>query len=176
MGLFKAKEEREIAQKRKISKKANDALFLGKCVQNIGPIMIGEICSLSIDVDNDKLQIKSGKKTAKIPLNRILGFSLNDEVTLSHGKTSIGRAVIGGFFFGDSGAIIGANSKKGNTETRWIGTLLYTDKQGDTVETNFIAQGFTGEYRKKQVPTLHYNFETALRNLLNQSLETDVEL
>ena len=49
----------------------------------------------------------------------------------------------------DSGAIIGANSKKGNTETRWIGTLLYTDKQGGTVETNFIAQGFTGEYRKK---------------------------
>lgn len=176
MRLFKTKKEREIAKEKRINKKANSAVFLGKCVQNIGPIMIGEVCTLSIDVDNGNLEIKSGKKTAKIPLNRVLGFSLDSEVTLAHGKTSIGRATIGGFLFGDSGAIIGANSKKGNTETRWIGTLLYDDKQGDTIETNFIVQGFTGEYRKKQIPTLHYNFETALRNLLNQSLETDVEL
>ena len=52
-------------RKEKLVKKATDALFLGKCVQNIGPIMIGEICSLSIDVDNNKLQIKSGRKQQK---------------------------------------------------------------------------------------------------------------
>lgn len=166
--FFKSKEEKEKSKKEKINKKASSAEFMGKCIQNVGNIPSGSFCSLKIDPYKSILTITHNKVTAEIPLERILGFSLDDEIKLKSGKTSIGGAIIGGALFGGSGAIIGSGFKKGNTEKRWIGTLLYKSISGETEEINFIASGVIGEYKGNSPTLMHLNFQSALSNLLLQ--------
>lgn len=68
-----------------------------------------------------------------------MGFSINDEASLSSGKISIGGAIIGSAIFGPVGGVLGGLQKKGKNKISWIGTLLYESKEGERKELNFTT-------------------------------------
>lgn len=179
MGLFSKKTEEEKMEQRNKQKEKNEryASFMGTTVQNIGPIARGSIVTISLDPQNRKLIISWAKTKLEIPYEHIIGFSLDDEVSLSKGKTSLGGAVIGGALFGPAGALIGASRKKGNTDVEWIGTLRYYSKDGSQQELNFIEYGILGNYTGKNKNTTHAFFEKSVNNIVTGNVsETTLEL
>lgn len=141
MGLFKKKTPEE-----KQHKKEASVLFLGETIQPIGQIPAGSVTGLSLKPDQEVLNIHHDKIDITLPYERIISFRLEDETTLVKSGSGLGGAIVGGALFGGAGAIVGQNMKKGKTKTKWIGTLTYKDKDGNTQELNFIERGLTGYY------------------------------
>lgn len=146
MGLFKTKEEKEkLKQERAIKKEASVA-FMGESLQPIGKIPSGKLVFLTLKPVERVLNIHYEKIDITLPYERIRGFKLEDETTLAKSGSTIGRALVGGALFGKTGAVVGGMSAKGNTKTKWIGTLSYVDKEGNLQELAFIQWGLTGPY------------------------------
>ncbi len=62
-----------------------------------------------------------------------VGFSINDEASLSSGKISIGGAIIGSAISGPVGGVLGGLQKKGkNNKISWIVRFLYESKEGES--------------------------------------------
>jgi len=139
MGLFKTKEEKEI-------KKEASVAFMGETLQAIGKIPSGKVVFLTLKPIEKVLNIHYEKIDITLPYERIRGFKLEDETTLAKSGSTIGRALVGGALFGKTGAVVGGMSAKGNTKTKWIGTLSYVDKEGNLQELAFIQWGLTGPY------------------------------
>ena len=146
MGLFKSKEEKEEKKKAKDLKKEASAVFMGESLQPIGKIPLGATVGLSLKPDNKVLNIHYNKTDITLPYDRIRGFRLESETTLAKNGSSIGRGLVGGALFGGAGAVVGGISAKGNTKTKWIGTLSYEDKDGSLQELNFIEWGLPNGY------------------------------
>lgn len=146
MGLFKSKEEKEQRKQEKAIKKEASVAFMGSSLQPIGKIPIGKLVVLSLKPTEQVLNIHHDKIDITLPYDRIRGFRLEDETTLAKSGSTIGRSLVGGALFGKTGAIVGGMSAKGNTKTKWIGTLSYVDKESNLQELAFIQWGLTGPY------------------------------
>lgn len=140
MGIFfKSVEEKAANQRKKDEIMEKGTSYMGYPLQNLGPITTQSIVTIKMHPDEQKISLVSGKNKLELPYNRILGFSINDETTLSSGKVSIGGAIIGAALFGTVGGVAGALHKKGKSKTSWIGTLLYESKDGENKEINFLT-------------------------------------
>ncbi len=138
MGLFfKTPEEKAKAKRKKDETMERGTSYMGYPLQNLGPITAESIVTVKMHPDEQKISLSSGKTSIDLPYDRILGFSINDEASLSSGKISIGGAIIGAAFFGAAGGVIGGLRKKGKNKISWIGTLLYESKDGEQKELNF---------------------------------------
>ena len=74
------------------------------------------------------------------------------------------------------GAIVGQNATKGKTKTKWIGTLVYEDKDGNIQELYFIERGLTGLYDGDQKSYSSTQFEMAVNNIASNVGEDITEL
>lgn len=169
MGLFKSKEE-------KAKKKEATQIFAGETLQAIGKIPSGKNVGLTLDPNKQVLNIHYDKTDITLPYDRIRGFKLEDETTLAKNGNTIGRALVGGALFGGAGAIVGGMSAKGKTKTKWIGTLLYVDKEGNLQELNFVQWGLTGYYEGE---TKHFGasqFENTVNDIASRFGEDITEL
>ena len=169
MGLFKSKEE-------KAKKKEASVMFLGETLQAIGKIASGKIVGLSLKPEEQIFNIHHDKIDISLPYDRILGFKLEDEVTLAKSGSTIGRALVGGALFGKTGAVVGGMSAKGKTNVKWIGTLSYKDKEGTVQELGFLQIGLSGPY---EGATKHYGasqFENMVNEIASRNAEDITEL
>ena len=121
-------------------------MFVGESLQPIGKIPLGVNVGLTLKPDSKVLNIHYDKTDITLPYDRIRGFRLESETTLAKSGSTIGRGLIGGALAGSTGAIVGGMSAKGNTKTKWIGTLLYEDKEGNLQELSFIEWGLPNGY------------------------------
>ena len=169
MGLFKTKEEKD-------KKKESSLVFIGESLQQIGKIASGKTVGLTLDPENEVLKIHHDKIDITLSYDRIRGFKLEDETTLAKSGSVIGRAIVGGTLFGSTGALVGGMSAKGKTNTKWIGTLSYIDKEGNFQELAFIQWGITGHY---EGTTKHYGasqFESKINEIVSRYTEDITEL
>lgn len=169
MGLFKKKEKKE-----------KKHVFMGRSMQPIGRFAINELLVLTLDPEEKVLKINNTDKkddtVITLPFERIRGCKIEDEVTMAKGSTSISRALVGGALFGGAGAIIGANSKKGNTKVKWINTLIYEDKQGNIQELGFIQFGYPEYYHGEKKEYGASQFEIAVNRVASNNGEDITEL
>lgn len=176
MGLFKSKEEKEQRKQEKSMKKESSVAFMGESLQSIGKIPMGKLTFLSLNPEEKVLIVSHEKIKITLPYDRIRGFKLEDETTLAKSGSTIGRAIVGGTLFGGTGAIVGGISAKGNTKTKWIGTLSYIDKEGNLQELAFLQWGLTGPYMDA---TKHYGmgqFEIKVNEIVSRYSEDITEL
>ena len=176
MGLFKTKEEKEQRKREKELKKESSLAFLGESLQTIGKIPSGKTVGLSLEPDNQVLTIRYDKTEITLPYDRIRGFKLEDETTIAKSGSTVGRALVGGALFGKTGAIVGGMSAKGKTNTKWIATLSYVDKEGNLQELVFVQWGLTGHY---EGATKHYGasqFENKVNEIVSRYSEDINEL
>ena len=176
MGLFKSKEEKERRKQEKSDKKEASLVFVGESLQSIGKIPSGKNVGLTLMPGEQILNIHYDKIDITLPYERIRGFKLEDETTLAKNGSTIGRSVIGGALFGKTGAIVGGMSAKGKTNTKWIGTLSYVDKDGNFQELSFIQWGLTGHY---EGASKHYGasqFENKINEIASRFGEDITEL
>jgi hypothetical protein len=176
MGLFKSKEEKERIKQEKELKKEASIIFMGESLQPIGKIPAGKTVGITLLPNDEKLNIHYDGVDITLPYERIRGFRLEDETTLAKSGNTIGRAVVGGALFGKTGAVVGGMSAKGNTNTKWIGTLSYVDKEGNLQELAFIQWGLTGHY---EGATKHYGaskFENKANEIVARYGEAITEL
>ena len=171
MGLFTKKTQEEKAIKKEAS-----LSFLGESVQAIGKIPAGKCVGLTLKPDQEVLNIHHNKIDITLPYERIISFKLEDETNIVKSGSGLGGAIVGGALFGGAGAIVGQNMKKGKTKTKWIATLTYKDKEGNTQELNFIQWGLTGYY---EGDTKHWEagqFESTVNNIVSRYAEDITEL
>lgn len=169
MGLFKSKEEKAL-------KKEASLAFIGETLQPIGQIPTGKMVGLTLKPAEQVLNIHFEKIDITLPYDRIRGFKLEDETTLTKNGNTIGRALVGGALFGGAGAVVGGMSTKGNTKTKWIGVLSYVDKEGNPQELTFIQWGLSGYY---DGATKHYGasqFENKINEIVSRHSENITEL
>lgn len=169
MGLFKSKEEKEI-------KKEASLVFLGESLQAIGKIPSGKTVGLTLKPGDKVLNIHHDKTDITLPYERIKGFKLEDETTLAKSGSTIGRAIVGGALFGKTGAVVGGMSAKGNTKTKWIGTLLYVDKDGNNQELSFAQWGLSGYYEGATKHTGASLFESKVNEIASRFSDDITEL
>lgn len=178
MGLFSKKTPEEKAQRKqeKELKKESSLIFMGESLQAIGKIPAGKCVGLTLKASDQVLNIHHDKTDITLPYNRIKGFRIEDEVTLSKSGSGLGGAIVGGALFGGAGAIVGQNSKKGKTNVKWIGTLSYEDKEGKGQQLSFIQWGLTGYYEGE---TKHWGasqFENKVNEIVTRYNEDITEL
>ena len=138
MGLFfRTPEEKAVSKRKKNEIMEKGTSYMGYPLQNLGPINTESVVTIKMHPDDQKISLSSGKNSIDLPYNRILGFSINDEASLSSGKISVGGAIIGAALFGPVGGVLGGFQKKGKNKITWIGTLLYESKDGEQKELNF---------------------------------------
>lgn len=169
MGIFKNK-------KKKDSKKEKYNTFMGETMQSIGKIPMGQPVGLTLKSDKEVLNIHHDKIDITLPYNRIRGFKLESETELAKSGSTIGRALVGGALFGGTGAVVGSISAKGRTNTKWIATLSYVDKEGNPQELNFIQWGLTSYYEDA---SKHYGasqFENNVNNIASRYADDITEL
>lgn len=176
MGIFKKKTAEEKAEKKQ--KKAEKMAYTCYTCQPLGAIAQGSPCSLRLNYEDNALHIKDKNNDIKLPFERLRGFNVENETTLAKSGSGIGRAAVGGALFGGAGAVVGGMSGKGNTSTKWIATLAYTDKDGNAAELNFIEWGM-GENARYTGAQKSYNasqFEELINGLVSQFAEKITEL
>lgn len=171
MGLFSKKSPEE-----KAAKKESMAMFFGETVQPIGKIAAGKVVGLTLKPDDQVLNIHHDKTDITLPYNRIKGFKLEDEVTLSKSGSGLAGAIVGGALFGGAGAIVGQNAKKGKTDVKWVGTLSYEDKDGNPQTLSFIQWGVTGHYEGATKFGTASQFENAVNEIVSRFSEDITEL
>lgn len=184
MGLFtkKTPEEKKAQEEKQNKKMEAIVTFVGFPIQNIGKIPQNVEVKLSLDPEERKLIITSLRKSfpgeVKLPYERIKGFVVEDEVTLSKGSSGIGRALVGHALFGGVGAVVGAVSAKGNTSLRWIATLTYEDKEGNLQELGFIKFGIgkNNYYTGKDKAFSDNQFENVIKRIVSENCEDIEEL
>lgn len=171
MGLFSKKSPEE-----KLQKKESSQIFMGETVQAIGKIPARKCVGLSLKPSDQVLNIHYDKIDIILPYERLRGFRLENEVTLAKSGSGLGGAIVGGALFGGAGAIVGQNTKKGNTNVKWVATLSYVDKEGNAKELNFIQWGLSGYY---EGATKHWGagqFENAINEIVSRYGEDITEL
>ena len=176
MRLFKSKEQKEQHKQEKAMKKEASLSFVGESLQAIGRIPSGQTVGLTLKPDEQVLNIHFDKIDITLPYERMRGFRLENETTLAKSGNTIGRALVGGALFGGTGAMVGGMSAKGKTNTKWIGTLSYVDKEGNPQELSFIQWGLTGHYEEA---TKHYGaslFENKVNEIASRFAEDINEL
>lgn len=171
MGLFSKKSPEE-----KLQKKEAGVMFLGESLQAIGKIPAGACVGLTLKPSEAVLNIHHDKIDITLPYERLRGFKLADEVTLTKSGSGLGGAIVGGALFGVGGAIVGQNAKKGKTKVRWIGTLSYVDKEGNAKELNFIQWGVTGYYEDENKQWVASKFENTINEIVSRYGEDITEL
>lgn len=117
--------------------KKNNAIYSGEIGESIGKISAGSFVTLNLVPDKNVLVINN---QIALPYERIVGFKVDDETTLTKSNSCIGRAIIGGMLFGGVGAIVGGMSGKGKTKTTWYGILTYKGK--DEAERQIVIKEF----------------------------------
>ena len=143
MGLFfKTSEEKAASQRKKDETMEKGTSYMGYPLQNLGPITTGSVVTIKMHPDEQTISLTSGKNSIDLPYDRILGFSINDEASLSSGKISIGGAIIGSAIFGPVGGVLGGLQKKGKHKISWIGTLFTTYTLGNPDKKTFQMNQF----------------------------------
>ena len=171
MGLFTKKTPEEKAHKKEAS-----VLFLGETLQPIGKIPAGAVTGLSLKPDQEALNIHHDKIDITLPYERIMSFRLEDETTLAKSRSGLGGAIVGGALFGVGGAIVGQNMKKGKTKTKWVATLTYKDKDGNTQQLSFIERGLTGYYESDTKNYGSLQFEETVNKIAGRYGDNITEL
>lgn len=172
-----AKEEKKInkaaAKEEKALKIESKIKYSGTSLQQIGKLQQGWAVDLTLDPYERKLHIANKKSGVDItiPYDRLNGFKYESETSLAQSGSTIGRAVVGGLLFGKTGAIVGGMSGKGNTKTKWYGTLTYTDKDGERQEL-FFADLF----ESKNMDFAHSEFERRINAIAAENSEEITEL
>lgn len=145
-------------------------------MQRLGNIGSGAYVQLKLNPATACLKIIQGKDTITLPYGRINDFTVEDEVTLQKSGNTVVRALIGGQLFGDTGALVGAMSGKGNTNVKWIATLSYIDKNGDMQELHFLESAFLKPYQGAKRSVNATNFMIAIKKIIRRSGEAITEL
>lgn len=171
MGLFSKKSPEE-----KAAQKEAGLMFLGESLQAIGKIPSGKVVGLTLKPEEQVLNIHHDKTDITLPYSRIKGFKLEDEVTLAKSGSGLGGAIVGGALFGGAGAIVGQNIKKGQTKIKWVGTLLYEDKEGNAQTLSFIQWGLSGYYEDANKHWGASQFEAKLNEIATRGNEDITEL
>ena len=169
MGFFtKSKEEKEQKKQEKQAKIEASTMFMGETMQAIGKIPAGKCVTLSLKPSDQVLNIHYDKTDITLPYERIKGFRIEDEVTLSKSGSGLGGAIVGGVLFGGAGAIVGQNAKKGKTDVKWVGTLSYEDKEGNLQSLSFIQWGFTSYYEGVNKNLVATQFESTVNEIISR--------
>lgn len=171
MGFFTKKTPEEKANKKEAS-----VLFLGETLQPIGKIPAGAVTGLSLKPEQEALNIHHDKIDITLPYERIVSFRLENETTLTKSGSGIGGAIVGGALFGVGGAIVGQNMKKGKTKTKWVATLTYKDKDGNTQQLSFIERGLTGYYEGDNKNYSGLQFEETVNKIAGRYGDNITEL
>lgn len=171
MGLFSKKTPEEKAQK-----KESSVVFMGESLQPIGKIPAGKCVALTLKPSDQVLNVHYDKIDITLPYERLRGFRVDDEVSLSKSGSGLGGAIVGGALFGVGGAIVGQNAKKGKTKVKWIATLSYIDKDGNTQELNFIQWGISGYYDGDVKHFGASQFENVINDIVSRYGEDITEL
>lgn len=139
MGIFKSKDEKAAIKAEKEIKAESRMRYTGSALQQIGKIQQGWAVDLTLDPSEQKLHItnKKNKIDITIPYERLKSFKYESETSLAQSGGTIGRALVGGLLFGGAGAVVGGMSGKGNTKTKWYGTLVFINKEGEQQELYF---------------------------------------
>lgn len=137
--LFKSADEKAASQRKKDDIMEKGTSYMGYPLQNLGPITSDSIITIKMHPAEQRITLSSGKNEIELPYDRILGFSIEEETTLTSGKISLSGAIIGSALLGPAGMAFGALHKKGKNKVRWIGTLLYLSKEGTPEELNFLT-------------------------------------
>lgn len=171
MGLFSKKSPEEKQRKKEAS-----VSFLGDALQPIGKIPVNGACGLSLKPDQRVLNIHHCKIDITLPYERIKSFRVENETTLAKSGSGLGGAIVGGALFGGAGAIVGQNAKKGKTNIKWIGTLIYEDKEGNLQSLSFIERALTGLYDGENKSLAAMAFENVVNRIGSDSSEDITEL
>lgn len=146
--------------------------FYCTTTEPIGKIPVNSVVTLSLCSLEEELSINYNEITIALPFDRLIGFKLENEVTLAKSGGTIGRAIVGGVLAGGAGAVVGGMSGKGKTKSKWIGILMYKNKDGENRELSFIQTGYTGK-------TKHYGgeqFENKVNEIAADQAEDITEL
>lgn len=173
MAFFKSKEKKAAAKEEKALKAENKITYSGTTLQQIGKLQQGWAVDLRLDPYERKLHITNKKSGVDItiPYERLNGFKYESETSLTQGGSTIGRAAIGGLLFGKTGAVIGGMSAKGNTETKWYGTLTFTNKDGERQELYFEDL-----FSEKTSNSDHMRFERRINEIAVENSDEVTEL
>lgn len=171
MGLFSKKSPEEKAQK-----KESSVIFCGESLQAIGKIPAGKCVGLTLKPDDQVLNIHYDKIDITLPYDRLRGFRVENDVTLTKSGSGLGGALVGGALFGGAGAIVGQNMKKGKTKVKWIATLSYVDKDGNDQSLGFIQNSGLGYYDGDKKHYGASQFENAINDIVSRYGEDITEL
>lgn len=173
MAFFKSKEEKAAAKEEKALKAESKMTYSGTTLQQIGKLQQGWAVDLTLDPYERKLHIANKKNAVDItiPYERLKGFKYESETSLAQSGSTIGRAAVGGLLFGKTGAVVGGMSAKGNTETKWYGTLTFTNKDGEQQELYFADL-----LDMKSLRLLHSEFERRINAIAVENSEEITEL
>lgn len=157
MGIFlKSKEERQTIYEKNL-------IFRGNIQDSVGKIPFNSLVDLKLDPDNKCLSINYKDIHITLPYERINYFKIENEVTLKKAGSGIGGAIVGGLVAGGVGALVGANTKKGATNSKWIAILDYNDKEGTNKQLAFIDI-FKGATKSMPSSMFEKTFNQALSN------------
>lgn len=150
------------------SLKEKMTVFKGETVQTVGIIPKGVDVSLKLDSSHGILSIVYTKtQTVTLVYERILGFTVECVKTYEDNRVSnmAGQFLSSGLA-GSVGKIVGGGLVGRQKEIiRWIGTLYYTDKNGERSELRFIEKN-VGEYYTEETKTSSAKkFETAVNQI-----------
>lgn len=178
MGFFKTNEEKEIIKKQKEFKKEKNSIYLCAPLQAIGQIPRNEHIMISLSPEKECMIFKylKTKEEISLPYNRIINFKIENQVSLQKSDGTIKNALIGGFLFGETGAIIGSTKGKGNTSINWFATLNYKDKEGNEKELVFVEETIIGRYTKKNQDLNSIEFEKTVNKIISKYSEKITEL
>ncbi len=146
--------------------------FYCTTTEPIGKIPVNSAVTLTLCSQAEEFNINYNEVTISLPFDRLLGFKLENEVSLAKSGGTIGRAIVGGVLAGGAGAVVGGMSGKGKTESKWFGILLYKNKDGENRELSFIQTGYTGKSK-------HYGglqFENKVNEIAAEQAEDITEL
>lgn len=159
--------------------KEKSTVFKGETVQSVGIIPKGVDVSLKLDSTSGVLSIVYTKtQTVTLVYDRILGFTVECSRTQEEDRVSnVAGQILSRGVGGPVGRIVGSGLLGRQKEIiRWIGTLHYTDKNGERSELHFIEKS-GGEYYAEETKTAAAKkFETAMNKIAAMTGENLTEL
>lgn len=153
--------------------KEKTTVFKGETVQSVGVIPQGVNVSLKLDSANGNLVIVYTKtQTVTLVYERVLGFSVGctksyeaDQVSNAVGQV-LARGGLGRGVAGQVGRLVGGGLVGRQKEiVRWIGTLFYTNKNGEREELQFIEKVGDEYYSEETKSAAAKKFETAVNKV-----------
>lgn len=179
MGLFFNREQVHNFKNSWDILKEKKAAFKCETVQPIGIIPRGADVSLKLNPDSKVLVIRHDKNTeVTLQYGRIMGFRLEcDKNFVDDERIGMAGEILSTGILGKTGKIAGRMMKGiKKRKIRWIGTLIYKDKIGETKELLFLQKEGDSYYDSEEKNSSAEKFTRIINKIAGYTGENITEL